>query len=560
MSVEMEKKLDRNGDKRHLIDQGERAGEMIWSVRKMAVVAASVCLIVYLRSLACGFVNLDDPQYVYENPAIRVFDLQFIIDSFTTSYMGWWMPLTWISLAVDYLFWGLNPVGYHLTNILLHAVNTGLVVLIAARLPGPVAEGRLKPWLPLFAALLWGLHPLRVESVVWVTERKDVLNGLFSLGAILFYLRHAQASLESAKIITRDYGISLLLFLLSLMAKPVSVVLPVLFLLLDYYPLQRLRSGNAGRVVMEKIPFLVLAAATSAATLYFAAGETILVPLSDYPLGSRLLVAGYALVEYLRMSLWPTGLTHFYPILPELPFSYYAHTLLAVGLTVYVIRSRREQPWLLASWVAFILPLLPVLGLFQNGAQSHADRFTYLPAVLPVIMVVAVVATQVEKIIARLPRYGALLVMAAVLSVPLAHALLSYQMIGYWRNSGTLWSRLIDVSPVGRAYYYRGAYYLETGNYEAAVKDLKESVRLAQEAGHPEIYTLYAFLGDAFRRGGRYDEAVTAFSTAISLRPVPNFYYHRGLANKSLGRVREAEKDFVRAGEEHGPIEWMGVQ
>lgn len=525
----------------------------------MVTVAVAVCLLVYLRTLTCGFVNLDDPQYVYDNPAIRTFDLQFIIESFTTSYMGWWMPLTWISFAADYLFWGLNPLGFHLTNILLHAANTGLVVLIASRLLGPAAGGRYSGWLPLFAALLWGLHPLRVESVAWITERKDVLNGLFSLGAILFYLRYVQASADSAQKNFRDYGIALLLFFLSLMAKPVSVVLPALFLLLDWYPLRRVQPGRIGRVVLEKLPFFLLSAASAAATLYLAAGETILVSFSDYPLGSRLLAAGYATVEYLRMSLWPTGLAHFYPILPDLPLAYYLHTLLAVGFTGYTIRTRRERPWLLASWLAFILPLLPVLGLLQNGAQSHADRFTYLPAVLPGITVVAIAASLLERFAARFPRYGALL-LAVLVSVPVVHALSSFQQIGYWRNSGTLWSRLIEVKPVGRAYYYRGDYYLSTGDFNAAASDFETAARMAKAAGNPEAFNLHAFRGAALQRAGRFSEAVDEFTTAINMFPCANFFYHRGIALRSLGRTAEAEEDFKRAGADNGPVEWRSLQ
>jgi hypothetical protein len=522
--------------------------------------AVIACLAVYLRALSCDFVNLDDPQYVYENPAIRILDLPFIMEAFTTSYMGWWMPLTWISLAIDYAFWGMNPLGYHLTNILFHAVNTGLVVMIADRLLRDRVGERYYAATLVLAGLLWGIHPLRVESVAWVTERKDVLNGMFSLGALLFYLRYAQPSVATARGKYRDYGLSLLCLLFSLMAKPVSVVLPALFLLLDWYPLQRFRLPDPGRIVAEKIPLFLLSALSSAATIYFASGETILVSFSDYPLQSRLLVAGYSLVEYLRMTLWPVGLAHFYPILPELPVSYYVHTFIAVMLTVLAVMVRHKLPWVLASWGAFILPLLPVLGLLQNGAQSHADRFTYLPAVLPGIMVLAVVVPTVERRCAKLPRYGTALLVAAVFAIPLTHAVMSWQMIGYWKNSGTLWTRLLAVRPVGRAYYYRGDYFLRSGDYTAAAADLRVAQQMAKEAGNPEVFNLHALRGDALNRGGRFAEAVEEFTVAITLYPSANYYYHRGIALRALGRTAAAEADFLRAGDNTGPVAWQKVQ
>lgn len=524
------------------------------------LLAASVCLIVYLRALSCGFVNLDDPHYVYENPAIRILDLKFVHDAFTTSYMGWWMPLTWISLAIDYALWEGNPFGYHLTNILVHAANAGLVVLIADRLLRDRVGQRYYAATLLLAALLWGIHPLRVESVAWVTERKDVLNGFFSLGAILFYLRHAQTQRGRGVWYSSDYGIALVMFLLSLAAKPVSVVLPLLFLLLDWYPLQRFRLGGIRSVIVEKIPFFLLAAASSAATIYFAAGETILIPFSDYPLKSRLLAAGYALVEYLRMIIWPSGLTHFYPIMPELPVSYYVHSLVAVALTLYLFRVRKERPWLLASWAAFILPLLPVLGLLQNGEQSHADRFSYLPAVLPGIAAAVVVVTCMDRVFGKLSRHKAVITVCAVFTIPVLHGLLSVQQIGYWRDSGTLWSRLIEVRPVGRAYFFRGQYFMDEGDYSAAAADFGVAAKMAKSAGNPEAFNLHALRGDALSRMGRFAEAVEEFSAAIALYPHATYYYHRGVALRSLGRVAEAENDFSRAGRDTGPIVWQKLR
>ena len=210
----------------------------------IALAAGLICLLVYLRALSCGFVNLDDPYFILNNEAIRRLDGKLLAWAFGQPGFDLWIPLTWLSLAVDYRFWGLNPLGYHLTNILLHAANTVLVVLIADRLCrirfGEVwgAAGRpyLYPGMLLLAGLLFGIHPLRVESVAWVTERKDVLNGLLSLGSVLLYLRYVQRK-EAGQGGSGAYLCSLFLFALSLMAKSVSVVLPAVLLVADWYPL-----------------------------------------------------------------------------------------------------------------------------------------------------------------------------------------------------------------------------------------------------------------------------------------------------------------------------------
>jgi len=551
-----------------------QTGEMLKKARTTvaapAVLAIIVCLAIYLRTLSFDFVNLDDPFYVYDNPAIKILDWQFVAEAFITSYMGWWMPLTWISFAVDHFFWGLNPVGYHLTNALLHALNAGLVVLIADRLlrgerrglknqvSGLKGEYQLSSvqWyyaVLLLAGLLWGLHPLRVESVAWVTERKDVLSGFFSLGSVLFYLKYVQAHMATGSRQRRDYLLSLGFLVLAMMAKPVSVVIPAMLLVVDWYPLGRMRAGNIRAVLVEKIPLFIMGGAVAAATIYFAAGETILVSFDVFPLHRRLLVAGNALAEYVRMSVFPVGLTHLYLLPREFPTSYYVNSLLSLLVTCWCLYDVRKRPYLLAVWLLFLLPLIPVLGIFQNGAQSHADRFTYLPAVAPSIAIAAVLAGWYQRATNDRSR---LLIAVFAAGGLLVYGIASYQLLGAWKDSETLWTRLIKVRPVGRAYYYRGEHYLKKGNYPAAIDDLQISIRMAEGAGNPEVLNLYALRGYALYNAGRLVEAVQDYSTAIARYPEPNFYYHRGVALQALGRTPEANEDFIRAGGASGPIEW----
>ncbi len=534
----------------------------------LALSAGLICLLLYLRALSCDFVNYDDPDYILKNPAIRILDWQFLTEAFSTSYMGWWMPLTWISLAIDYHFWGLNPLGFHLTNILLHAINTALVVLIADRLLRPVMESEadqdssglyLYPATLLLAGLLWGIHPLRVESVAWVTERKDVLNGIFSLGSILCYLcyAHKKESAEQNNGAIRDYILSLVLVLLSLMAKPVSVVIPAMLLVADWYPLGRLQRGRILPVLAEKIPFLVLCASLSIATVYFASDATILVSFQDFPLAKRVVLAGNSIFEYVSLSIYPVGITHLYLLPRVFPVSYYLATAVAILFTCFCICTYKKRPWLFATWLAFILPLLPVLGFLQNGAQAHAARFTYLPAVAPSIAVAAIIAALYRKsasIPARFARNSFICLIAVLL---LFYGTMTVKLIGSWKNSATLWSRNIDIQPSGRAFYFRGDYYLQKGKYVAAAEDLSVSIRMGQEAGFPGLFNLHALRGDALSKAGHYQEAVKEFTSAILLNPFPNYFYHRGLALKALGNLKASEEDFKQAGTETGPIKWQ---
>ena len=497
----------------------------------MALVAGLTCLLVYLRALTCGFVSLDDPEYVLNNAAIRHFDWNLVVTSFTGATAGFWMPLTWISLALDHQIWRLNPLGYHLTNILLHAINAGMVVLIADRLcRGLFAEewertGRayLYPGMLLLAGLLFGIHPLRVESVAWVTERKDVLNGLFSLGSILCYLRYVQQqeATGAGGAPRRWYFFSFALFGLSLLAKSVSVVLPAMFLVADWYPLGRLRQERLGTLVAEKLPFLFLSGAMSVATLYFTAQSRFLVSYEDFPLGQRLLVSGNAVFEYCRLLLVPVGISPFHVIPDPIPTAYAVTTGLVAVICVGVAAARKSR-WVPAAWLAFLLPLLPVLAFFQNGDQSFASRFTYLPSVAPGIAVAALAAAAVARGNGFLLRRGVPALTALLL---LFHAGMTYRLIGVWQDTGTVWSRAIDLEPQAILFKERGIYHHGAGRYDAAVADYTEALGRATAGLQPYLYNLYAYRGEALRAAGRYEEAVADLSRAIALYPHPEYYH-----------------------------------
>ncbi len=531
----------------------------------IGLATALICLIVYLQALSCGFVNLDDPDYVLNNLAIRQLDGNLLKFAFTAPHAGFWMPLTWISLAVDYQLWGLNPLGYHLTNIMLHALNAGLVVLIADMLcRDSFAESAISPdtkylypCMLLLAGLLWGLHPLRVESVAWVTERKDVLNGLFTLGSVLYYLRYAQAQEAPGRngAVLHYYPIALVLFALSLMAKPVSVVLPLMLLVVDWYPLGRLRKGNLRRVLIEKVPFLVFSCAMAIATIRFAEQSRILAAYDSLSLGQRLIVSGNAIFEYCRMILFPVGILPLH-IINASSMPVYAAKTVVVTVICFCMYACRRSRWLPATWLCFVIPLVPVLGFFQNGIQAYASRFTYLPSVAPSVaaaILLAVAYNKAKGVRRRFARMALIILSAALI---LSYAGMTLILIPVWKDTGTVWSRIIAVQPTGRAYKERGIYHLTTGDYSAAADDLTASIEFAKRAGLPEIYNLFAFRGVALRRQGYHDKAIADLSHAIALFPHPNYYYQRGLALSASGNVREAEDDFRRAAGENGPIEW----
>lgn len=529
--------------------------------------AGIICCLVYSRALSCSFVDFDDPFYVINNVYLRNLD-RTLLDWAFTKPLDFWIPLTFISLAIDYHFWALNPLGYHLTNVVLHAINTGLVVLIAdALLRGSSAHDGTPsgsscdyPALLLFAGLFFGIHPLRVESVAWVTERKDVLNGVFTFSSALMYLRYA--CLKDAggdrRMIARRYLLSIALFALSLMAKSSSVVMPVIFLMADYYPLQRFKNTGALRLVMEKAPYLVLSLLVSMITLGLGSQKQMLAGYETIPLFERVTLSGNALFEYCRLLIFPAGIIPYYQMPTELPFSFISKTVLVVIVTVSCMFLHKKQPLIFNTWFSFIIPFLPVLSFFQNGSQMYAVRYTYLPSLVPGIALAAGVAwlsARPTRAAVRLSVQRTLLTL--IYAVLLLYAVMTVQLIPVWDTTETLWSRVIAVRPVGLAYYNRGTYYLELGRLDAAIHDYTTAIENMEIMSDSYAFNFYAFRGLAFYRAGRFEESVSDFTAAIAAFPQPNYFFHRGRALLQLGRAAEARHDFLNAGPESGPLTWQ---
>jgi len=512
---------------------------------KQTVTALSVALltvVLYLPALEYDFVNWDDDNYVYENINIRTLDAQSIQWMFTAFHSANWHPVTWLSHAADYAVWGLNPMGHHLTSIILHGINTFLVAIFVMRLV-PSAT------LPLIAgaitALLFGIHPLHVESVAWVSERKDLLCALFFLLSLLSYLGYAgylTNSGRSAASRRSQYGLCLLFFIFALLSKPMAVTLPFVLIILDIYPLQRLGAaapsshlinsilGNkAGSdrppsawvaVLGEKLPFFALSAASSAITIMAQNAAHALVPIMAHPLEDRVWTAVRALFFYLAKMIWPANLAPLYPIPYKLSINaeHIGSLLSGIGITALCIYLWfRHRKVFLSAWVYYVLCLLPVLGIVQVGGQSAAARYTYLPLLSPFLLIGLAVALQWkrndlksgESIKNKLPILLPVMIILAVLS----H--MTVNQMAIWKDSISLWSAELAQFPSTHTSYERRALaYEQKGDYGNAIADLKKSISI--NSMNPNTYHK---LGVVYRRSDSSRSAFENFIKATDLYP-----------------------------------------
>lgn len=530
---------------------------------KMALIVAFITLLIYLPALNGEFINYDDPGYVYNNPAIRILDWEFIKWAFTASYMGWPMPFTWISFTIDYQIWGLNPFGYHLTNIILHAVNAGMVVLLADRLyTGKFDDDEhagniyLHSIALFLAGFMWGVHPLNVESVSWVTERKNVLNGIFFFGTILSYLRYTELiklKVEKRRAV-KSFVISLLLLVMGLMVKPVGIVMPVVLLLMDWYPLRRLRRDNMRLILLEKVPFVIICALSTGITLVMAKGEGFLVPTADFSILDRFIVSGNVVFEYCMLILFPVGIHAMYLFKYPIPDIFIIKAVMIVLFSCYCVSVTKKHPWLLVMWCCFLLPLLPTLPFFIGGAHIMCAHFMYLPLVAPILLAAYTISLGYQFVSSANFQFARAIAVGMVLFILVFYVAMTEIQISAWKTPETLWTRVIELQPAGRAYYYRADYYMTIGKYSEAAEDLRISIQMAKSAGYPDIFNLQALRGDSLNKIGQYKEAVDEFTAAINSYPHPTYYFHRGRALEALGMVPEAAEDFKRAGDETGPI------
>lgn len=513
---------------------------VIWAA---ASVVACITFLVYLPALRNDFINLDDKVLVYENPHIKSIDLRFLRWAITDVSTGLWYPMLWLSFALDYTMWGLNPAGYHLTNIIFHAVNTFLVFILVVRLLG--AGGYSKENLQksviagIVTALLFGVHPMRVESVAWIAERKDVLYAFFYLLSLFVYLRYT--SVKSKKY----YLLCLIFFVLSLMSKPMAVSLPVVLLILDFYPLKRLGSGKLSGVLIEKLPFFLLSLLLSAATVWIhpLKGGMQAEDLEIYSPQARIFAAVRLYLFYLMKIILPFNPAPIYPPLLRsglFSFEGLGAFIGVTGLILFSIWLFKRNKMLSSVWFYYLATLFPVMG--QVGAQSMASRYTYLPSLGPSLLIGIGAATLLERYLRKQHRF--ILITALLLLISM-FVIETARQIGIWKDPITLWSHEIKRFPASASrhevlYYNRGAAYYKLGDYRHAIEDLNKAARFKPQG--PGVYTIR---GNVYGELGNYGQAIEDYSKAIEIKPGDAKVYHnRGFNYSRLGDYRSAIEDF----------------
>ena len=497
------------------------------------------------------FTNYDDTLYVAENPRLR--------EGLTLRGLGWafvtpldlWMPVTWSVRLLEYQLFGLDAGAHHLVNALFHVVNTLLLFIVFRRMTGA-------PWRSALVAALFALHPLHVEAVAWVTGLKDVLSTCLGLLTIWAYARYAEQFTLRGPRVQVFYGLTLLLFALALMAKPMMVTLPLVLLLLDYWPLGRTRwakpatigSGPAtgksvkvtpGQLLKEKLSFFALAAGACAATLWAQRVEGPLVSLEKLPLGLRIANALLSYGGYLGKTFWPTGLAAFYPLDTNLSLA--AATIagaVLLGVTAAVIGRARRAPWLAVGWFWYLGMLAPVIGLVQVGVvPAMADRYSYVPLVgLFVMLCWSVPGSALEGRISRVTVCSAAVVALAVC------AMLTGIQVGYWKNTETLFRHTLRVTRNNwLAHNNLGIALGRAGKIDEAIEHCEQALRIK-----PDFAEAHYNLGVALAQTGRMDEAIAHYEQALRFKPdFAEAHYSLANALLAMGDLEDAIAHYKQA-------------
>jgi tetratricopeptide (TPR) repeat protein len=549
----------------------EVEGERMRNVKYyLACSAALATFLVYLPALQNGFTDWDDNTYVLTNPHIRSFDIAFFKWAFFHFYDCNWHPLTWISHAFDYAIWGLNPFGHHLVNIIFHAVNTFLVVILIIRFLEIYKETATKPGLRPFltertmliasgaTGLLFGLHPLHVESVAWVAERKDLLCALFFLLSIMMYTNYARSvsngtdnKKPASHFFNKQYVLALGLFIFALTSKPMAVTLPVILLLLDWHPFNRMQSLKSFRaLVIEKLPFIALSLISSIVTILAQRAGGSLRSMEIIPLSTRLLVAAEALIAYLWKMLWPLNLVPYYPYPKDVSLfslKYIAAIALVIGITLACIVAAKKRKLWLSVWGYYVVTLIPVLGIVQVGGQSMAERYTYLPSLGP-FLVIGLASAWISKKTDAGKKWGLIAKVIWISAVICALGSISYrtvEQIGIWKNGITLWDYVIEKEPEGVsiAYTNRGLEFEKIGQLDKAIEDYSKAIVL-----DPSAYIAYFNLGVVYFKTDLLDKAIGYFNRSIAVNPTyADAYSNRGIAYALLDQYGRALDDFNKA-------------
>jgi hypothetical protein len=524
----------------------------------------------------CGFISYDDEQYVTKNAYVQSGlngnSVKQAFSSELAKHSGHWHPITWLSLMLDHSIFGLNPHGYHLVNLLFHVMNTILLFLILRRMTKTL-------WPSAFVACLFAIHPLHVESVAWIVERKDVLSTFFwmlTMGAYSYYVEHPGF---------RRYCFVLLFFALGLMSKSMLVTLPFVLLLLDYWPLRRFseiipdqkiqaeefnfvpsdkqkkKSKKKDAVkeilevkkpadpeykwsliyplLLEKIPLFALAIISSIVT-YLAAHSAGAIHSEEMSLGVRIGNAFISYIAYMGKMIWPSNLAVFYPHPGGLiPWQVLGSVFLLIVITLVVIWKAKKSPYLVTGWLWYLGTLVPVIGIVQAGSQAMADRYTYIP----LIGLFIIVAWGVPDLLKKWNHRKEILLALSALSI-LCLSIITWTQVGYWQNSIALFDHTLKVTDHNWLISNnRGIANNILGHYSQAIKDFDRAIEIK-----PDYAEAYYNRGLSYKGLGNYSQTIEDYSRAIQINArLAEAYNNRGNVYGVLGHYSQAIKDFDRA-------------
>jgi Flp pilus assembly protein TadD len=498
---------------------------------------------VFGQTLHHSFV-FDDRGYVYENPAITEgLHWKGVVWAFTHSHGGNWHPLTTLSHMLDCQLFGLNPRGHHLTNVLLHTASVLLLFLVLRKMTGAL-------WRSGFVAVVFAIHPLAVESVAWVAERKDVLSGLFFMLTLWAYLRYTQKQAAHSQsffsfVLSPAYWLALLLFALGLMSKPMLVTLPFVLLLLDYWPLRRFAMDDSrftiGRLACEKIPFLLLTAADSIATVWAQHGAHAIMSGQVLDVRSRMGNALISYAAYLGQIIYPAGLVVLYPH-PGNRLSVWRvglSLLVLIFISAGVLLGRRKWPYVVVGWLWYLGMLVPVIGLVQVGVQARADRYAYLPQIGLYLLMAWGLADLMRGWRGR----NVVLGIAGGLAVG-GLLVAARAQTAYWKDNIRLWRHAVDVNAHNALVHDSlGVALGDQGQIDEAIRQFHEAIRLV-----PDHAEFHFNLGIALAQQGKLAEAIQHFEQALRLKPdYADANDGLGAALAQQGKLADAIQHFERA-------------
>ncbi len=533
-----------------------------------------VTFIIFVPSCDNRFVNWDDDEYVYNNVNIRSIDKKFFIWSIEFNASNW-HPLTWFSHAVDYALWNLNPLGHHLSSVILHSVNAVLVFILSVLLILSAKKNSIEKSngndfiektiiTAFFTSVFFGIHPLQTESVSWVAERKNLLSGFFIIISTIFYMLYNLNTNEKGRI--TYYIACVISTIFALMSKPIAVTIPFIFIILDIYPLKRILSDDKriswGVILREKIPFFAFTIIVSFLTIIAQHKGGALRTFEEVPFDVRILNAFKGIIFYIEKIFLPIGLSPVYPYPNNISLANINYILAVVFFIVVSIICfnlwKKGYKLFLVAWLYYILMLFPVIGIIQIGNQAAADRYAYLPSIVIFFLISLLFTFIYEKIIGDisfklLKKNYIFLIPIFIIIVTLS--LLTLRQIGVWKDSLNLWTDVIKKYPdYAEAYLNRANAYVAIGNYQEAFNDISRAISLKRDyAGaynnrglinlnigkeaealedfteairiKPDFAEAYANRAGVLLKENEYQKAINDFSTAIKLQPLNSTFY-----------------------------------